>query len=213
MTEDNPKEEKRRLAETYAACTDLELKQIGQSAGELTDLAQEAFRAEMQRRALEVDLDSLAAEEEQRPALKELVTIRQFRDLPEALLAKGSLESAGIACSLSDDNLVRLDWFWSNLVGGIRLKVAPEDAELSDEILNLPIPEDLDVPGIGDYHQPRCPECHSLDVAYQELNKPVAYISAYLSIPIPLERLAWRCHACHAEWEEEIDPPEDAASP
>lgn len=146
------------------------------------------------------------------PTFEELVTIRQFRDLPEALLAKGSLESAGIVCSLWDDNLVRLDWFWSNLIGGIRLKVAPEDAEASDEILNLPIPEDLDVPGVGNYHQPRCPKCQSLDIAYRELNKPVAYFSAYLLVPIPLERLAWRCHTCDVEWIDEDDPPEDALS-
>ena len=53
--------------------------------------------------------------------MRELVTIRQFRDLPEALLAKGSLESAGIACFLADENMVRLDWFISNFVGGVKL--------------------------------------------------------------------------------------------
>ena len=43
--------------------------------------------------------------------MRKQVTIRAFRDLPEALLAKGSLESAGIDCFLVDDNMVRLDWF------------------------------------------------------------------------------------------------------
>ena len=60
--------------------------------------------------------------------VRELVTIRQFRDLPEALLAKGSLESAGIECFLADENLVRLDWFISNFIGGIKLKVRVPDA-------------------------------------------------------------------------------------
>ena len=53
----------------------------------------------------------------------DLVMIRQFRDLPEALLAKGSLESAGIEAFLVDDNMVRIDWFLSNLLGGIKLSV------------------------------------------------------------------------------------------
>ena len=43
------------------------------------------------------------------PMATELVTLRHFRDVPEALLAKGKLESAGIACALADGNLVRMD--------------------------------------------------------------------------------------------------------
>jgi len=50
----------------------------------------------------------------------ELVTLQHFRDVPEALLAKGKLESAGIACALADGNLVRMDWLLSNAIGGIR---------------------------------------------------------------------------------------------
>ena len=138
-------------------------------------------------------------------ALRKLVTIRKFRDLPEALLAKGSLESAGIEALLADDNVIRLDWFWSNLMGGIKLQVDPEDSEKANEFLDQPIPEGFDVVGVGDYQQPRCPRCQSLDVGFQELDKPVAYVSAYLGMPIPWTRRAWRCHACHAEWEENED--------
>jgi len=134
------------------------------------------------------------------------VTVRKFRDLPEALLAKGSLESAGIECNLLDDNMVRLDWFWSNLIGWMRLPVASAEADEATAILDPPIPENLDVPGIGDYPQPRCPKCESLDVAYQELYAPVAYLSAYIGVPVPIERRAWRCHDCHTEWEDDVRP-------
>ncbi|HZQ91963.1 MAG TPA: hypothetical protein VFA60_09240 [Terriglobales bacterium] len=41
-----------------------------------------------------------------------LIVVAQYRDLPEALLAKGKLESAGIECTMTDDNIVRMDWFW-----------------------------------------------------------------------------------------------------
>jgi hypothetical protein len=57
----------------------------------------------------------------------ELVTLQHFRDVPEALLAKGKLESAGIACALADGNLVRMDWLLSNAIGGIRLQVHVQD--------------------------------------------------------------------------------------
>ena len=52
-----------------------------------------------------------------------------FQNLPEALLAKGSLDSSGIECFLTDDNMVRMDWFMSNLLGGAKLLVNREDAE------------------------------------------------------------------------------------
>ena len=59
----------------------------------------------------------------------ELVTLQRFRDVPEALLAKGKLESAGIACALADGNLVRMDWLLSNAIGGIRLQVHLQDVD------------------------------------------------------------------------------------
>ena len=58
--------------------------------------------------------------------LQELVTIRQFGDMSEALLAKGCLESAGIECFLTDVNVTRLEWPLSR---GMRLQVKPGDAE------------------------------------------------------------------------------------
>lgn len=68
--------------------------------------------------------------------------LRRFRDMPEALLAKGKLESAGIECVLGDDNMVRLDWFYSNLVGGVKLMVDAEQFAEASRVLNEPVAED-----------------------------------------------------------------------
>ena len=73
---------------------------------------------------------------ETKSEFENFVTVRKFRDLPEALLAKGSLESAGIECNLLDDNMVRLDWFWSNLIGWVRLQVASAEADEATAILD-----------------------------------------------------------------------------
>ena len=129
------------------------------------------------------------------------VTIRRFRDLPEALLAKGSLESSGIPCTLVDDNMVRLDWFISNLIGGVKLQVSSEDAVVANEILDQPILEHFEVEGTGEYQQPKCPYCQSLDVNFEELNKPIAYASAFIGLPLPVHRPAWKCHNCGREWD------------
>jgi hypothetical protein len=191
--------ERVRLANTYAKMTDGELQRLAGNPDSLTDAAWEALEDEFDHRNL--NLPEVRTPQEQID-LRALVTIRQFRDLPEALLAKGSLESAGIECFLRDDNLVRLDWFISNFVGGIKLCVRPEDVKSAQELLDEPILEGLYVQGVGLYEQPRCPKCNSLDVNFQELD-PAAYLSLAVNVPIPFHRRAWRCRDCHAEWEDE----------
>jgi hypothetical protein len=191
--------ERRRLAANYAAMTDGELQRLARNAESLTEVACDALEDEMDRRHLEIAEDA-APEPRQQLEMQELVTVRQFRDLPEALLAKGSLESAGIECFLADDNLVRLDWFISNFIGGIKLNVRAADAVNAQQLLDEPILEGLYVQGVGLYEQPRCPKCQSLDVNFQELDRPIAYMSALLRVPMPVQRPAWRCHACNAEW-------------
>jgi hypothetical protein len=204
MTMPAPEPERARIASVYSAMSDEELRQIAQSGDELSAAAEEVFRAEMAKRGLQ--LQSSPSLGEDVLEFNETVTLRQFRDLPEALLAKGSLESAGIQAYLVDDNMIRMDWFISNLLGGIKLKVQPEDAEAANEILNQPIPEMLDVENMGNFEQPKCPKCQSLDVSHEELNKPVAYLSAYVGIPLPLYKKGWICHSCGAEWKEDGVP-------
>jgi hypothetical protein len=198
----NDHQERRRLADNYAGMTDGELQRLARSAESLTELACDALEDEMDRRRLEFP-DDRAPEPRQEMEMRELVTVRQFRDLPEALLAKGSLESAGIECFLADENLVRLDWFISNFIGGIKLNVGAQDAGNAQKLLDEPILEGLYVQGIGLYEQPRCPKCQSLDVNFQELDRPIAYMSAFLRVPMPVQRPGWRCHSCDAEWEDD----------
>src|SRR5580698_10469161 len=102
----------------------------------------------------------------------ELVTLQHFRDVPEALLAKGKLESAGIACALADGNLVRMDWLLSNAIGGIRLQVHEQDAVSARAVLDEPISSELGEDEIGEpYAQPRCPRCFSLDIGFETINR------------------------------------------
>jgi hypothetical protein len=196
-------DEQRKLAEFYAGLTDGELEKLDEQSHSLTGVARQALEDELDRRELRELIESEPeAARHTDLGLRKLVTIRNFRDLPEALLAKGSLESVGIECFLADDNLVRLDWFISNFIGGIKLRVKPEDAAEALELLDQPIPPGMYVEGVGLYEQPHCPTCGSLDVSFQELNKPVAYGTAWLGVPIPLQKNSWKCHGCGEEWHE-----------
>jgi hypothetical protein len=226
MTMIDPEQERRRLEAFYAAQMDGELEQVAGQAYELTDLARQALRAELAKRGLTpafIEQAPLPPKPEPQPGdppplpeveeatdesgvveFRDMVTIRQFRDLPEALLAKGSLDSTGIDCALADDNTVRIDWLWSNAVGGVKLLVGREDVDEAEQVLSQPIPQNFDVTGVGDYEQPRCPKCASLDITFQELY-PAAYVSIWF-VPIPLQHKAWHCRACNADWEDDGVP-------
>ncbi len=204
MARQDPEEEQQRLTKLYAGLSDGELEAIAADSADLTDAARQALTDELARRRLEENgVSDIGANPERDSAeLADVVSIRQFRDLHEALLAKGALDSAEIESFLVDDNMIRMDWFYSNLVGGIKLCVKQEDADAALDLLEQSIPEEFLVEGIGPYEQPRCPKCQSLDVAFENLNQPVAWISAYLLAPIPLRRKRWVCHSCRERWRE-----------
>jgi len=61
-----------------------------------------------------------------------MVTIREFGEMSEALLAQGCLQSAGIESFLADANLARLEWV---VTRGIRLQVDADDAEAAVSLL------------------------------------------------------------------------------
>lgn len=130
----------------------------------------------------------------------DFVMLRRYRDLPEAAIFKSILDAETIECVLSDENMVRMDWFWSNLLGGVKLWVRQQDLENAKELIDQESPENFDVVGVGAFSQPHCPQCQSIDISFQELNKRVAFVSAYLGLPIPLKRRGWKCHACSHAW-------------
>ena len=198
--------DRKEFAARYRQMSDGELLKLGAQSGELSDSAWEALEDELDRRNLELP------EPESLPGIdtsekRNFLILRRFRDLPEAMLAKGKLASEGVECYLGDDNTVRMDWLWSNLLGGVKLLVSPEDLEAATQILSEPIPEEIDFEGTDEYLQPRCPNCQSFDINFEELYKPIAYGSLFVGLPIPLRRTGWICQTCRHTWEETSQEP------
>jgi hypothetical protein len=197
--------ERQRLTKWYASMEDAELQKIAARPESLTDVARQVLQSEMSKRGMP------PLQEPSKPDLPNPlaapVMIRRYQDLPEALLSKSILESAGIESFLADENLIRIDWFYSNLVGGIKLLVRAQDAETANKILAQETPDKFDVDGVGEYQQPRCPKCHSLDVAFDELNKRIAYGGMlFVGLPIAVTTDHWKCHACGHEWKDDAEP-------
>lgn len=192
MTFENQRE-RQRLLRVYEGLSDEALLRIADDWDSLTEVARDAIEDEIERRGLEDDLDR--AQEASRTVRtitehRPLVTVRKFGDLHEALLAKGMFDAAGIECFLVDENMVRLDWFISNIIGGVKLAVSPENLGAATELLTEPMPLGFRVEGVGLYEQPACPVCGLQNVRL---------LHAELSPDGPAQ---WKCSACGHEWQD-----------
>jgi hypothetical protein len=141
MSAIDPSRERARIASVYAAMTDEELQQAGEEPAKLTDWAFEALREEMQNRKLDWPGKDMPLPSQMPPLVPKEdnenrpVILRRYRDMPAAFVGKSILDDAGIDAFLQDDNVVRMDWFWSNAVGGIKLVVRQKDADDAEKIL------------------------------------------------------------------------------
>ena len=197
-------DERARLTKQYRELSDKELINLAEEGASLTDEARKTLRVEIQRRKLDVVVEETRPAEG--PGTPQLTVIRTFRDVPAALLAKGLLDSAGLENFLLDENIVRLDWLYSNLVNGVKLAVNRDDVASAEEILTQEQPERIEVPEVGEYIQPRCPVCQSFDVSFKSPLRRVVYALLYLGLPTSFKHRAWTCNNCAHEWSDQPLP-------
>jgi len=186
------------LAARYAGMSETELMELARSYDGLLETAQVALRAEFARRGLEPPL----VEEPQEWEFRRLVTVRRYRDLAEAYVGRSLLESAGIPAWIADENLVRMDWFYSNLVGGMRLQVDEGEEAAAREILEEGAPGTITYGEEEVYVQPTCPKCGSAEITLGSgTERGQSLVALYvLSIPVPPREAIWQCEACGARW-------------
>ncbi|HTS35064.1 MAG TPA: hypothetical protein VMH04_05290 [Candidatus Solibacter sp.] len=152
MAQIDPEQERERLAEVYAHQTDEELAAVAQQGYELTEVAREALRAELVKRGLYTgQLEEISATGEESAEFRDLVTIRSYWSLSEGQMAKGLIESAGIDAFLFDENMLNLNWFNANAIGGVKLRVDARNVEAANQILEEKAtgeaePEEADLP-------------------------------------------------------------------
>jgi hypothetical protein len=190
------------FAELYHPMSELELKDLLADWHSLIPEARSALVAEFASRGFEFVEPPLPVDDAL-PEFRDLTTIRRYRDLSEALVARAVIESAGIFCFLKDENLVRLDWQVSNFIGGIRLQVAAADVEAAESILSQPVPNVIDIPDQPGFQQPRCPRCTSTDILWERQGRKAALASLYLfSLPFPRGSESWHCSSCDLRWQD-----------
>jgi hypothetical protein len=148
MTVIDHQKEQQRLAALYASLSETEVTQLAKDQNSLTEDALHVLESECSRRGLQFERQGLAAMANQDDV--KLVTVCRFRDLPEALLAKGLLDSEDIKCFLSDENTVGMNWMWSNALGGVRLWVKEEDVQRAAELLDHDFSKESEITDFAD---------------------------------------------------------------
>jgi hypothetical protein len=112
-------------------------------------------------------LDNLEIEQ------KQFVMLRRYRDLPEAVVVKSILDFDGIECFFTDEDLIRMDWFWSGSLGGVKLWVRQQDVNEAQNLID-PTPT-------------------------RGIPRSSVHFS-FFGLPIPLKRRGWKCHSCGHSW-------------
>jgi len=192
----NPQDDIQRFAKTYAAKHDDELIELAEDSDSLTDAARTALDAELARRNISLALEdggnaaSPASNSTEGGAIdpQNLVIVATFRDLPPALIAKNVLDTAGIRNFLIDATTIRIDWFLSNAIGGVKLGVERKDLEAAKQALDGGM-ETVELPEDEEVLLPHCPRCMSPTVEEQKLN------------PARANYTAWHCDDCGTLWE------------
>ncbi len=129
----------------------------------------------------------------------ELKTVASFSTAVEAQLLSATLEAAGIEAVVCDEHTVTMNWLYSNLIGGVRVKVREADLEEARKILNTdeaPPSSAEEIPST----LPPCPECGSDDLEFST-DKRGAFVSwLLLGFPIIAPKKDLRCKKCGYSW-------------
>ena len=173
---------------------------------DLTEAAQSALRLEFSARSLEPPIINTEELDEASYPSQALVTVATYRDLAEAVVARSVLQAEHIECFLLDENTIRQDWLWSNLLGGMRLQVFVEDEAAARSLLTQSPPDRMEVAGESDFEQPVCPNCGSIQVYLNDPDRKILALSLLIALPLPHRKSAketWKCDRCGCKWHDD----------
>ena len=178
----------RALEESYSRLDDEELRDLAERAYELTDIAQQALQAQLSSRGLHIEIakNSPGSPESADP---------EFGDLNPA-----DLEGVTVAWSWNAEGAQPLQkaLYEAGIPSYLEVRVREgEEAKAVRVIADFRRKQGDQTPEV-DWSPPRCPECHSEDIVFDER---VAGASA--SGSVAAKKFRWHCEACGHKWEDD----------
>ncbi len=136
-----------------------------------------------------------------------IIVFETFADPIQANIVKGLLESYGIECFLTDENVVTLNALYANAVGGVKLNVFEKDVDRISAILaseNIVSSEQVSAEE-KKADNVICPKCHSSNVSYGgSVNRKFGYRDIFLSFLLMVYpftmRKRFHCFDCNHEF-------------
>jgi hypothetical protein len=128
-----------------------------------------------------------------------LITARVFDNPIEAHLLKSKLESEGIQSYLFDENIVTINPLYSQLAGGIKLKISDLDTERVQEVLSEYLTSVNEVL--------QCPNCSSTELYSNFISMKgwLGFLSIVWSVLVMIYpfyyKTKYRCKKCGEEFE------------
>lgn len=142
---------------------------------------------------------------------EKIVVYQSYLDPINANIVKGLLDSYGIECFLSDENMVTLNAMYSSAVGGVKLHVFEKDTDRISAILESEnvTPDNLSENGQEECKM-ICPKCNSNNVAFGGSTKRkfglstaliFSIITSFILMVYPFKmRKVYHCFDCGYEF-------------
>lgn len=126
----------------------------------------------------------------------ELITIATYSFAHEAHIAKANLDAAGIPAFIFDEHTINMQWFYSNALGGVRLKVPAQYVETAQAILaedfSYLLEDEFDAEV-----ELKCSKCGSKDVRpFTKGKKSAFWVFLLLGFPLLFYRRGIKCNGC-----------------
>ncbi|WP_221030395.1 DUF2007 domain-containing protein [Actomonas aquatica] len=114
-------------------------------------------------------------------------TVATYSMPAETHVPLSRLHDAGIDAVARDDATLQLNWMWSNALGGVKIDVPDDQADVARALLDSEPSED----GVL-----VCPHCGSHDLAVAPL-RPVSALALLIAqLPLPSAKVRVHCRDC-----------------
>jgi len=131
-----------------------------------------------------------------------IVNISSYRDLQDAYLAKGKLESEGIKVFLKNEYTIGVQWLYSGALGGVKLDVPKSQAQQALDILREDKSEEIikQSNNRNIKNNDVCPICKSTNIQYYERSRKFGALTLLTGIPLILFGKRYKCLDCNHKW-------------
>ena len=145
------------------------------------------------------------------PATK-FTTVASFETAPPAWVHRNFLVERGLNAFVTDNNIVNVNWLFSNAIGGVKVQIPQKEVVKYREITNahdfqIEVNDDVN----WQHHETdlsTCPKCDSIEIFEIKWPKRLIFLTLLLfGFPVPIYAKTTICDSCGYEILPKFDVP------